>query len=116
MLVQGQLQMGDTVTPEGPLADDYAVQLVAGQTITIVTRGGPQIMPPGSQLDVYTRVMQNGMELTHDDDSAGYPNSRIIFTAPATGTYVIRVTTYGSSVRQGHYTMQTMPGANPTAT
>lgn len=115
-VIHGALQMGDMVLPTGTLADDYSIMLTAGVPVTIVVRGGPQTMPPSSStLDVYTVLLQNGVELAHDDDGAGYPNSRIVFTPPATGMYTIRVTTFGSGMRQGMYTLQTMPGANPTA-
>lgn len=112
----GTLTMGDGANPASQaLYDDYTIMLTAGVPVTIVTRGGPSMTSPGSNLDVYTILMMNGAELTHDDDSAGYPNSRIVFTPPMTGPYTIRVTTFGSGVKQGMYTLQTMPGANPTA-
>lgn len=113
----GTLNVGDGMQPppSGALFDDYSITLTAGVPVTIVTRGGPSMTTPGSNLDVYTILMQNGMELTHDDDSAGNLNSRLIFTPPMTGQYTIRVTTFGSGAKQGMYTLQTMPGAIPTA-
>jgi hypothetical protein len=113
--VTGILQAGDTLLNDGSVGDDYAITLGAGQTVTIVTRGGPSYTSPGSRLDVYTLVMLNGSEVTHDDDSAGNLNSRIIFTAPVTATYIIRVTTFGAGLRQGEYSLTVMPGANPYA-
>lgn len=112
-MVQGALQQGDQQLEDGSVGDDYNVFLQAGQTITVVTRGGPSMTRPGSNLDVYTLILQNGRELTHDDDSAGSFNSRIVFTAPQPGMYTIRVTTYGSGLNQGQYTLVSVPGANP---
>lgn len=114
-IVTGNLAIGDMMLPNGNLADDYNIALTAGVPVTIVVRGGPSVTTPGSNLDVYTYLLQNGVELMHDDDSAGYPNSRIIFTPPTTGIYTIRVSTFGSGMRQGMYTVQTWPGANPMA-
>jgi len=115
MIQTGNLQMGDTPLTDGSVADDYNVMLTAGMPVTIVVRGGPSVTSPGSNLDVYTILLQNGVEVTHDDDSAGNLNSRIIFTPPTTGMYTVRITTYGSGLRQGMYTLQTYPGANPMA-
>lgn len=111
----GTLTMGDPMTPQGALYDDFTMTLTAGAPVTIVTRGGPSMTSPGSNLDVYTIVMQNGVEITHDDDSAGYPNSRVIFTPPMSGQYTVRVTTFGSGIKQGMYTLQSFPGMIPTA-
>jgi hypothetical protein len=111
--VQGVLQPGDATTTAGAFADDYALTLAAGQPVTIVTRGGPSATQPGRPLDVLTLVLFNGQELTRDDDSAGYPNSRIVFAAPYSGTFVIRVTSYGAGANQGAYTLQTYHGALP---
>jgi hypothetical protein len=114
-VVNGSLVVGDTALPNGRVADEYAVGLMVGQPLTVVARGGPSISTPGSTLDVYLEILQNGTELAHDDDSAGYPNSRIVFTAPRSGVYTVRVTTFGSSLRQGAYTLQSWPFAFPSA-
>ena len=111
--VQGTLQAGDTQLSDGSVADDHTVWLTAGQPVTVVVRGGPSTSSPGSNLDVYTILMRNGQEITHDDDSAGNFNSRIIYTPTQTGMYTIRVTTYGSGLKTGAYTVQTMDGAHP---
>ena len=47
-------------------------------------------------------------ELARDDDSAGNANSRIIFTAPAAGTYYLLATTY-YAFNTGTYTLTVSP-------
>jgi len=113
--VTGTLQQGDSVLQDGSAYDDHTVWLTAGSPVTIVVRGGPSTSSPGSNLDVYTFLMRNGAEVTHDDDSAGNFNSRIIFTPTQTGMYTIRVNTYGGGLKTGAYTIQTWQGAHPEA-
>jgi hypothetical protein len=114
-ITAGQLAPGDISMSNGTFADDYSVMLTAGVPVTVVLRGGPSTTMPGSNLDVYLILMQNGVEVEHDDDSAGNLNSRIVFTPPATGMYTLRATTFSSSNAMGSYTLQVMPGANPLA-
>jgi hypothetical protein len=111
----GALQAGDRTLNDGSLGDDYVVMLTAGQPVTIITRGGPRLDMPGVNLDPYTLLLVGEQQLTYDDDSAGNLNSRIVWTPTMTGPHVIRVSTYGSGMKQGHYTLQVLPGANPTA-
>ena len=115
-LTSGSLDARDTRLADGGAADDYTIALIGGRSVTIVTRGGSSRTDPGSTLDVYTILMQNGVEVMHDDDSAGSLNSRIVFSAPSTGLYTIRVTTYGGSLKEGSYTLQTFEGALPSQT
>jgi hypothetical protein len=116
-MVSGTLQQGDMALQDGSIADNYNVMLTAGQPVTVVVRGGPSMTTPGSNLDVYTLLLNaQQQELVHDDDSAGNLNSRIVYTPTMTGMYTIRVTTFGSGMKQGAYTLQVMPGANETAT
>jgi hypothetical protein len=112
----GILQAGDTPLQDGSVADDYQIALAPGQPVTIIVRGGPSITEPGSNLDVYTSLMLNGQELEHNDDiSPDNRNSRIVYTPTVPGMYTIRVTTFGSGLKSGPYTVQVMPGANPMA-
>jgi hypothetical protein len=113
--VQGDLRTGDAVLSGGSLAVDYTFELRAGAVFTAVLRGGASVTTPGSSLDMYVILMFHGAEVTHDDDSAGNLNSRIVYTAQNRGTYVLRVTTF-SGGQQGHYTLQTWAGAHPDAT
>ena len=79
--VSGTLVTGDSVDTDGALFDEYRLYLSAGSAVTLVARGGPSRTSPGSNLDMYLVLQQNGVEVTHDDDSAGSLNSRIVHTA-----------------------------------
>jgi hypothetical protein len=112
----GQLTRNDLHLPSGAFADDFRIELQRGQPITIVTRGGPSVTRPGTFLDVYTFVLSNGHEVARDDDSArdgGAGNSRIVFTPSNNGTFVLRVSTFGPTPKEGPYTLQTYLGALP---
>ena len=107
--IMGMLQQGDTPLNDGSVGDDYNVMLTAGMPVTIVVRGGPSMTTPGSNLDVYTILLMNGQELTHDDDSAGNLNSRIVWTPTMTGMHTIRVTTEAPSARPSTTTKRSSP-------
>jgi hypothetical protein len=113
--VTGTLLDGDYRLSDGSLMDDYGILLTAGQTVTIVVRGGPSLSSPGQNLDMMFAIVANNTELAQDDDSAGNLNARIVFTPPASGLYFIRVSTAGAGMQMGSYTVQTMPGGMPTA-
>jgi hypothetical protein len=67
----------------------YTFKLIAGQTYQI-----DQVTP---EFDSYLRLEDdNGKELARDDDGGGYPNARIVFVCPATGTYHIIATALGN--------------------
>jgi hypothetical protein len=114
-IVPGELQSGDMVVPEdsGRVADHYIVQLTAGQSVTFVARGGVQ-NGTGSSIDLMLFLYRNRTLIQSDDDSASDGsalNPRIVFTPTESGTYVLRVTSYGGDFRQGSYTLQTYSGA-----
>lgn len=117
-MVSGVLEAGDSLTPSsGSVCDYYVIRAAAGEPFTIVARGGPSNEAPSARLDMYLYLLFDGAELTHDDDGAssgGALNSRIVWTPAQTGTYVIRVTTFGSGQHFGRYVLQTYPGALPT--
>jgi hypothetical protein len=102
--LQGVLDGNGLVLPSGAAADDYVIQLTAGVPVVITTMGGASYNT-SSSLDVFTYLYFNGSEVAHDDDSAGNLNSRIYYTPMYSGTYVIRVTTWGSGLRIGPYTL-----------
>ncbi|MEI8258928.1 MAG: PPC domain-containing protein [Deltaproteobacteria bacterium] len=114
--VNGTLATGDTADSDGALYDEYRVFLTAGSAVTFVARGGPSRTTPGSNLDMYLVLRQNGVEVTHDDDSAGSLNSRIVFTPTTTGYYEVRVRTFSSGAKEGDYTLQSWSSAMPSAT
>ena len=114
--INGTLTTGDQVDTDGALYDEYRVFLSSGAAITLVARGGANRTTPGSTLDMYLVLRQNGVEVTHDDDSAGSLNSRIVFTPVTSGWYQVRVRPIGTGVKEGDYTLQAYSGELPTAT
>jgi hypothetical protein len=112
----GTLTASDQRLQDGSVGDDYTIMLTAGRPVTIITRGGPSLDEPGETLDVYTLLLFDDEIITADDDSAGYPNSRIVYTPTTTGPHVIRVSTYGEGLNQGHYQLQVLQGAHHGAT
>ncbi len=108
-VVQGNLGPGHITLSSGAFADDYAIMLNAGVPVTLEMRGGPSANYPGSNIDAYLVVLQNGVEITHDDDSGGNLNARVVFTPPMTGMYTIRATTFGSN-SSGSYMLLVSPG------
>jgi len=113
--VAGTLATGDTATPEGPLADDYTINLTAGQPVTIIARGGPLAGGETGTLDPYLELSQGGSSVAHDDDGAGFPNPRIVYTPTTTGPHTLRVRTFGHSVSQGAYVLEVLAGAHEDA-
>jgi hypothetical protein len=107
----GELRYGMPTTSSGALYTDFAVTLYAGRTATFVLHGGASWTNPGGRIDPLMQLFGSGQLLTQDDDGAGNLDSRIQFTPTWTGTYVIRVTTYGSGANQGNFTLVTRDGA-----
>jgi hypothetical protein len=108
----GTLYSGMPTTSSGTLFTDYAVNLYAGQTVTLVLHGGASWTSPGGQLDPLMQVIGNGSLLAQDDDGAGGMDSRIVFTPAWTGTFIVRVTTYGVGPNQGSYTLSSRYGVS----
>jgi hypothetical protein len=96
------LQVGATATgmisSEQP-AVDYTITLNAGQTITVT------LERVTDTLDAYLQILdEQGRELAYNDDAAttvgdSSLNAQITgFSAPASGTYIIRATRYNQEV------------------
>ncbi len=103
--VSGDLDDGDAELENGALFDDYGTDLEAGQALDINLRGGWSRTEPGCRLDVFLEVLRDGESLAHDDDGAGGFDARLLWTAPETGRYVVRVSTSGSGRRRGSYVL-----------
>jgi hypothetical protein len=114
--VTGTFVTGDATDSDGSLYDEFRVFLSSGSSITLVARGGASRTSPGSNLDMYLVLLQNGVEVTHDDDSAGSLNSRIVYTPTTSGFYQVRVRTFGGGAKEGDYTLQSWTGSLPGAT
>lgn len=81
----------------GNLSDDYPIALSAGETIEIQLD-----CAPGSPLDPYVEVYSSAMTSLDSDDNNGAPcinwySAYLVFTAPATDTYIIRARGWASS-------------------
>lgn len=114
-IVTGQLDSTDFRNPSGQgFADDYAVFLQAGQPVTFVVTGGPSTQS-GQLLDVVASIHFQGRELATDDDGAGFPHARLVFTPQVSGVYALRVTSWGARFDQGSYSIQSWQGAMQTA-
>ena len=84
--------------------DRYAVTLAAGQVITVTQTANTGF----TDTFLYLYGSASCGVLAQDDDSAGNLNSRIIFTAPAAGTYYLLATTYSAGAL-GTYTLTVGP-------
>jgi hypothetical protein len=113
-IMTGALDTTDFHSPNGGYADDYAVFLQAGQPVTFVVTGGPSTQN-GQLLDVVASLHFQGRELASDDDGAGYPHARLVFTPRVSGVYALRVASYGARYDTGSYSIQSWAGAMQTA-
>jgi hypothetical protein len=88
----------------------YCLPLVGGKTYVIECKS--------KEIDSFLRLEDaSGKKLAEDDDSAGYPDARIVFKCPRSDTYRVIVTTYGKGAEKaefgnyGTYTLSVrMPG------
>lgn len=110
--VSGTFTRGDFTVPNGGYADHYQINLQAGQPVTFAAQSVP-LSPRATPIDVMIDVLLDGQVVGHDDDSGHGSSARLIFTPPRTGTYQVRVTTWGSNLYEGAYSMQAFAGALP---
>jgi hypothetical protein len=87
----------------GRHAKVYSYQMRAGLTYTIRMR------KLTNDFDPYLRLEDAaGQVLAEDDDGDGFPNAKIVFTAPRTGVYRIVATSFDMNF--GNYTLTVTPG------
>jgi HEAT repeat protein len=94
--VQGVLTAGDPFdrVRSGCFHVVHTYPMKAGQTYTIDLR---------STWDNFLRLENaKGEQLAQDDDSGGFPNARIVFTAPQDGWYRIIVTSFAPGANGGY--------------
>ncbi|WP_298126765.1 PPC domain-containing protein [Brevundimonas sp.] len=106
--VNGQLSDRDPETVEGQIFDAYRLRLRAGERLllTLTSDAFDPVVRIGTQTrDDFAELAMN------DDDGAGL-NSRLVFEAPSTGDYVIRVSPLAEG--QGDYVL-TLAEAPPPA-
>jgi hypothetical protein len=90
--------------------DWYAVTLTAGQTYTFALSG----FGVGALSDAYLRLLDSaGVQVAFDDDSGPLANSKLTFTASASGTFYVSAQGYGTTTGQYLLTMAT--GTTPYA-
>ncbi len=71
----------------------YDYTAVAGDLLILELRA-EGFSPTDPLVEIYG---PDGMFVTSDDDGGGYPNARLEFVAPTTGTYTIRATVFADS-------------------
>jgi uncharacterized caspase-like protein len=96
--VSGTLAASDHKLPDGSYYHPWKLSLRRGQSVTVTMRS--------RAFDTYLMVVEDGGGYSrNDDDSGGGTDSRIAFTAPETGTYLIRANSVGSGAT-GAYTLE----------
>lgn len=103
--VPGRLERSDAPLADGSVADDYVFVAAEGTAIHVELHGGELAGQPGSHMDMYLYVLRDGVEVTHNDDGGGNLDSLVETTLSTSGAYTLRVTTYGSGLREGAYTL-----------
>jgi len=100
--IEGEIGEGDATAPEDAYRyDAYAITAVAGQRFEAVMRS--------DAFDTYLMVAAQGApeeeQLASDDDGLGEgTNSRLRFTAPADGTYILQARTL-TGIEGGAYSL-----------
>lgn len=82
-------------------ADDYRIGLTSGQTVTVRMEG---------DFDTYLRVLDGGETLAYNDDAGSTSVSEVEFTAPRTGTFTVRATTFREDGRGSYSLLATLGG------
>jgi hypothetical protein len=105
-LVSGSLGGVDAVQQNGAHYKDYVIDVAAGQRLSIDLRGGHSETEGCCTLDVFVQVLRNGEVVAEDDDSLGFFDAHVDWTAPATGPVLVRASTYGSGRKRGAFTLR----------
>jgi hypothetical protein len=103
--VESALEDGDAFLENGSLFHDYAIELAAGQHVTIDLRGGRSVTEACCFLDVFLEIRGDAGLLAHDDDGGGGFDAHLDWTAPAGGRYVVRASTAGSGRKRGPFVL-----------
>ena len=91
---------GDPTTLDGRHFQAYRFSATQGEQITVTLRS----IAFDTYLRLYSADDIHGEQLAFDDDGAGDGDSRITFTIPQSGDYVILATSYDSAGR-GAFTL-----------
>ena len=98
--VKAMLVEGDPTTLDGRHFQAYRFSATQGEQITVTLRS----IAFDTYLRLYSADDIHGEQLAFDDDGAGDGDSRITFTIPQSGDYVILATSYDSAGR-GAFTL-----------
>ncbi len=79
----------------GSYQQRYSFSATAGQVIRFAVN--PGVASPSFDSYAYL-INPSGTMVAQDDDSGGYPNALISYTATATGTYTVEVTSYSGGL------------------
>ncbi len=104
-VVSGVLEDGDTRLETGAVADDYTLDLQAGQSVRVRAHGGTSVTEcPGHPcpLDVVVEVLDGDGLVASDDDSGGAFDAEVLFVAPHAGRFTVRITTSGTTYDSGY--------------
>jgi hypothetical protein len=115
-IIQCTLQPGDARNQRGSYVDQYAINLFAGQPVTLVARGlqMPTMGGAASAPDVMLDLVCNGQQVGHDDDSAGNHNARLVITPQQNVQCIVQVSTFGGAPTVGAYQLVAAQGAQPS--
>lgn len=93
-------------------AETWTASLTTGQTVTLL-----MCRTSGSSFDPFVSIHGPGGRSDNvrvNDDGAGSPDARLVFTPTSSGTHVIYATTYSySSTRAGSYRLTVLAGSQP---
>jgi S1-C subfamily serine protease len=106
----GALTLADAMDRQRPgrRARLHLLPLTAGKRYVIEMN-----QAPGSKLDPYLRLEDaRGAVLAEDDDGGGFPNARIVFTAPRTEVYRLVLTTFNPN-ETGAFVLTVSEAAGP---
>jgi uncharacterized protein YfaP (DUF2135 family) len=93
---EGSIDIGTPVHGEASSQRaEYLLTLKADQTVSIVMES--------DEFDTYLELYDDDGNLLDSNDDSDGTNSRLIFTAPADGTYQILARSYGSDLAEGAY-------------
>ncbi len=84
----GELTSSDSKDRKDKYFDEYFVRLTGGRSYTFDLKGN---------FDTYLRLGSRTKRIASNDDYKSTRRSRIVYKAPATGTYVVTVTSFGKS-------------------
>jgi len=106
--LRGSLQSRDPQTEEGTRFDAFSFRGAAGDRVTVALDS--EAFDP--VVVVGRMVSGDFVELAYNDDFGGELNSRLVFTLPEAGEYVIRATALGGE-GQGDYSVALTQGPPP---